>query len=138
MVDTLSIALSGLTAHKQRLATAAGNIANVSTAGTVPDNANSTASASTSTVYQPLQTNFIAMEAGGGVATTVTPRANGYSLVYDPENSYANSEGLYAVPNVDFAQEFVDITLSKHGFKANLAVIKVYDHMMEEALDTLV
>lgn len=136
MTDALSIALSGLTAQKQRLATAAGNIANVSTAGTVPGNANSSV-VPASTVYQPLQTNFIAMEAGG-VTTTVTMRENGYSLVYDLENNYANSEGFYAVPNIDYATELIDINISKQSFKANLAVIRVYDHMMEEALDKLV
>jgi flagellar basal-body rod protein FlgC len=134
MTDAISIALSGLTAQKQRLAATASNIANVSTAGAVPG-AN-TSSPAAPTVYKPLKTTFVSQE-GGGVRADVRADENAYSLVYDPQSAYANSDGMIAVPNVDLATEVVNATITETVFKANLSVIRTQDEMLGELLDTL-
>ena len=136
-MDALSIALSGLVAQKQRLAATASNIANVSTAGRVPS---ADPSAPASTVYKPLNVSFTSLDVngtGGGVKADVTPDANGYTVVYDPNSIYANQEGLIAAPNVDLATELVNLTETKIAFKANVSVIKTQDQMIGDLLDTL-
>lgn len=67
MLDALSIALSGLTAQKQRLAVTASNVANVSTEG-----------------YKPLEARLssqtIAGEGGAGVTASVGEKAGSDSV----------------------------------------------------------
>lgn len=132
MTDALSIALSGLTAQKQRLAATASNIANASTGGTVPS---ADPSAPASTVYRPLEVNFTSSEAG--VRANVSEKDPGYSVIYDPTSVYANGEGLTAVPNVDLAEEAVNMLETKAAFKASISVIKTQDEMLGELLDTI-
>lgn len=137
MTDAVSIALSGLTAQKQRLAVSASNIANVSTAGSVPS---ADPSAPASTVYRPLQANLTSVNIqgeGAGVKAEISEKQNPYSVIYDPTNFYANNEGLIAVPNVDLAEEIVKTMETKNAFKATLSVIKTEDEMMGDLLDIL-
>ena len=137
MVDALSIALSGLTAQTQRLAATASNIANASTSGSVPS---ADPSAPASTVYQPLRVTFLQQESGGigvGVRAVVTPDPDGYTVIYDPESVYANSEGFIATPSVDYAKEFVNLIETKLAYRANISVIKTYDKMMGDLIDEI-
>ena len=136
-MEAFSIALSGLTAQKQRLAATASNIANVSTAGIIP---RADPSAPVSTVYKPLNVSFTSLEtngAGVGVRADVTPDANGYTIVYDPSSSYANSEGLLAVPDIDLTEQIVNLIETKTAFRANVSVIKTQDEMLGELLNTI-
>jgi flagellar basal-body rod protein FlgC len=135
MVDALSVAVSGLTAQKQKLAVSANNIANATTGGKVPDASNPSAPAST--VYRPLIARTVSL-GGGGVMVDITEKEPGYMAVFDPNNPDANDMGLIAVPNVDYAEEFVKILETKNAFKANVAVIKAQDEMTREMLDELV
>lgn len=133
MTDALSIALSGLRAQTTRLAATASNIANASTSGTVP---NADPSAPASTVYTPVTVDF-SSQAGGGVSAQVRPDPNAYSVIYDPSSGYANADGLVAVPDVDLAQEAVNLLETKALYKANLSVIKTQDQMLGDLLDTI-
>lgn len=136
MVDAVSIALSGLTAQKQRLGVSATNIANMSTGGVVPENGQ------VSTVYRPLQVNTQSVTfengEGAGVQASVSEKNNPYSVVYDPNSVYANEEGLVAAPNVDLAEESVNLLMTKTAYKANIAVMKTADEMTQSLLDELV
>lgn len=134
MVDAISIALTGLTAQKQRLSASASNIANVLTSGKVPEAGGS------STVYRPLRTQLTPLQSDGqgtGVRADVTSDENGYTVVFDPTSVYANSAGEIAVPNVDLNTEMVNITETKMAFKADLSVIKVAKEMDQALLDIL-
>lgn len=134
MTDALSIALSGLTAQKQRLAATASNIANVSTTGPVPGAA-PPAAASTA-VYLPLQTTFSSLPQGG-VEAFVRPDPNGYSVYHDPSSAHADAAGMVAAPDIDLAREAVTMLETKAAFKANLGVVKTQDEMMRDLLDVL-
>lgn len=133
MTDALSIALSGLRAQTTRLAATASNIANASTAGAVPS---ADPSAPASTVYTPVTVDF-SSQAGGGVSAQVRPDPNAYSVIYDPSSVHANAEGLVAVPDVDLAEQLVNLIETKALFKANVSVIKTQDEMLGDLLDTI-
>jgi len=133
MMDAVSIAVSGLTAQKQRLGATASNIANISTTGRVPG---ADPSAPASTVYKPLRTTLTSL-GGGGVQATVTPDENGYSVYYDPSSPQADENGLVAAPDIDLAAESVDLIETKAAFKANLGVLKVQEEMQDSLLDVL-
>lgn len=135
MTTIFPIALSGLAAQGKKAAVAAGNIANATTSGPVPSAQNG----GKSTVYKPLQVNMTALsaEAGGGVMASVTERANGISQAYAPESSDANAAGMIAVPNIDLANEIIDLKMAETMFKANIKALKTQDDMLGELLDTL-
>jgi flagellar basal-body rod protein FlgC len=133
MTDVLAIALSGLNAQQKRLLAAASNIAHATSSGPVPEEKQGE---SVSSVYKPLGVSLTAL-ASGGVYSEITENKTGYSLSYDPSHVYANIEGYIARPNVDLAQETVDVMVSKTLFKANLSVIKTEREMQEDLLDIL-
>lgn len=139
LTPALSNALSGLNAQKMRLNTTASNVANVSTGGAVPGSPEAAAGAPT--VYKPLQVNMTSQTLqngqGAGVSANVTEIENGFSLSYDPDALGANAEGLVAVPNVDLAQEAVNLIETKALFKANVAVIRTQEEMLGSLLDTI-
>lgn len=139
MISALSNALSGLAAQSKRLNATASNVANVSTGGAVPNSPEAAAGAPT--VYKPLQVTMTSQTLpngqGAGVLSNVTEIENGYSLSYDPDALGANSEGLVAVPNVDLAQEAVNLIETKALFKANAAVIRTQEDMLGSLLDTV-
>ncbi len=133
MTDAFSIAVSGLRAQSTRLAATASNIANASTSGTVPG---SDPSAPASTLYTPVTVDFSA-QAGGGVSAQVRPDPNAYSVIYDPSSVHADGNGLVAVPDVDLAEQAVNLLESKALYKANVSVIKVQDELLGDLLDTI-
>lgn len=133
MTDALSIALSGLRAQGSRLAATASNIANATTGGAVPS---ADPSAPASTLYTPVTVDF-SSQAGGGVSAQVRPDPNAYSVIYDPSSVHANAEGLVAVPDVDLAEQAVNLINTKALFKANISVIKTQDEMLGDLLDTI-
>lgn len=139
LTPALSNALSGLNAQKLRLNATASNVANVSSGGAVPGSAEAAAGATT--VYRPLQVNITSQTLpdgqGAGVSANVTEIENGFSLSYDPAGVGANAEGFVAVPNVDLAQEAVNLIETKALFKANAAVIRTQEEMLGNLLDTL-
>lgn len=138
MMDVLSIALSGLSAQKQRLAVSASNIANASTSGTVPEDSSSEPA---STVYRALETNLstqaLLSGQGVGVVSNITEKEQPYALSYDPSSIYANADGLIAVPNVDFEEEIINVMLSEIAYKANIAVIKTEKELSGALLDVM-
>ena len=45
-------------------------------------------------------------------------------LVYDPGHADANAEGMVAMPDINMAEEMVDLITASRAFEANLAVVK--------------
>lgn len=133
MVDAISTALSGMNAQKVRLQASASNIANISTAGGVPGSI--TAPAAAPAVYKPLTATLTSQEDGGVIASLVE-KENAYSTVSDPSSPYADANGNIAVPNVDLAEEAVNLVETKAAFKANAAVLRAQEEMSEELLKT--
>ncbi len=137
--DALSIALSGLTAQKQRLNATASNVANLLSKGAAPDSPEAAAGAPT--VYKPLQVNLssqvLANGQGAGVRGNITEIENPFSLSYDPQAIGANAEGFVAVPNINLDAEITDLLVTKTLFKANAAVIKTQNELSGQLLDIL-
>lgn len=133
MVDAISTALSGLNAQKVRLSASASNIANISTVGRVPGSV--TAPTAAPAVYKPLTATLTSQEDGGVIASLIE-KDNAYSVVSDPSSPFADAEGNIAVPNVDLAEEAVNLITTKAAFKANAAVLRAQEEMSEELLKT--
>lgn len=126
MINTISIALSGLNAATNKLNASASNVANVTTAGSLEDGKQAP--------YDALTTTQTAQE-NGGVRSDVVSAGRPFVPTFDPDSPFANSEGLIGSPNVDLAEEAVNFTLAELTYKANIATLKTADEMSEELLN---
>lgn len=124
-----TIAVSGLNAASLRLQVAADNIANSLSDGPMPGAANAAAFPA---AYTPLQVNQSDV-VGGGTSATVSQVSPATVSTFDPAAPFADSNGLVASPNVDPANEIVQLMLARYSYAANAHVMRT-DAQMSAAL----
>ena len=146
-MSILSIATSGLSAASLRLNVAASNIANISTTGPLPASGGSGISAGAGSsgiaptfpaAYVPLRVDQVSQSSGstpGGTIATVSTVSPSFTAQSDPSAPFANQDGLVAAPNVDLANEFVQLAVAKYSFIANAKVIQAYSETEDALLD---
>ena len=124
-----TIAVSGLSVASLRLQVAASNIANASSDGPLPGTPNPENFPS---AYSALRVNQVDNLAGG-TSATVTNVSPSTVTAYDPSAPYADGRGMVASPNVDLANELVQVLLARFSYAANAKVIRA-DAQMSAAL----
>lgn len=121
MLNAIGIALSGLQAASRKVEASASNIANMQT----PD-------------YEALTTAQTAQSDqnghGQGVSSQNIPKTQPFTPSYAPDSPFANSGGYVNTPNVDLAEEAVNMSMAEATYKANVAVLKTVDEMTGEML----
>lgn len=121
MLNAIGIALSGLQAASRKVEASASNIANMQTAN-----------------YEPLTTSQTAQSDQNGNAQGVIsqniPKTNAFTPSYAPDSPFANTQGYVNTPNVDLAEEAVNMSIAEATYKANVAVLKTVDEMTNEML----
>ena len=128
MIGAISTALTGLFAASKRVEASANNIANASSAGSLdPESATQP--------YQALTTVQTSIESGGTSAANI-PKKPGFVNAYAPDSPFANAAGEVGVPNVDLAEEAVNLKLAEISYKANVSVLKTAGEMSDELLNT--
>ncbi len=132
MINAIHIALSGLTAASRKVEASASNIANVSTAGAL-DPADGPAPYNALTTTQ----STITGENGesSGVRADVVPTNRPFVPAYDPDSPFANADGLIGAPNVDLAEEIVNMQIASNTYKANVKTIQVASDMQDALLN---
>ncbi len=125
MINTISIALSGLNAATTQLNASASNIANLQTVGSLNGNPSP---------YTPLETQQTAQGAGG-VAAENAPRNQPFVPAFDPNSPFADENGVIGVPNVNLAEEAVNINLAEIAYKANIKVLETVSELSDELLN---
>lgn len=128
MANSITIALSGLNAASSKIAATATNIANANTSGAREGTDGPKA-------YTPV--DIIEISQKDGVKTEAVARDPATSLAYDPNSSFADSEGLVEAPNVDYGTEIVTAKLAALAYKANASVIKIASEMEQELLNRI-
>ncbi len=133
MLGPIGIALSGLTAASKKVEASASNIANLQTVGSLEDGKQKP--------YTPLTTQQTAVTDGNGnglgVTSNFVPKGTPYYSAYSPDSPFANAEGIIGVPNVDLAEEAVNLQMARTTYKANAAVLRVADDLSDELLRVL-
>ena len=122
------IAVSGLSVASLRLQVAAGNIANASSDGPLPGTPNPE---NFPPAYSALRVNQVD-NLGGGTSATVADVSPSIVATYDPSAPYAD-RGMVASPNVDLANELVQMLIARFSYAANAHVIQA-DAQMSAAL----
>ncbi len=130
MINAIQTALSGLNAASKKIEAGASNIANLTTAGSLDDPDNAPYSAVTT-----IQENVTDSEGNGiGVKSGIIPKDTPFVPAYSPDSPFANADGLVGVPNVNLAEEAVNISIAEATYKANLKVIETASELSDELL----
>ena len=124
-----TIAVSGLSVASLRLQVAASNIANARSDGPLPGTPNPESFPS---AYSALRVNQVD-NFGGGTSATVTNVLPSTVATYEPTAPYADGRGMVASPNIDLANELVQVLLARFSYAANAQVIRA-DAQMSGAL----
>jgi flagellar basal-body rod protein FlgC len=61
---------------------------------------------------------------GGGTSATATNVSPSAVAKYDPSAPYADGRGMVASPNVDLANELVQVLIARFTYAANAQVIR--------------
>lgn len=73
---------------------------------------------------------------GGGVRVTrVVESEEPFVPVYDPSHPDANEEGYVMMPNVNTAEEMIDLMAASRAYEANLTAFNVVKSMALKALE---
>jgi flagellar basal-body rod protein FlgC len=124
-----TIALSGLNAASLRLLVASINIANSLSDGPLPGVPNPE---NFSAAYTPLRVNQTDV-VGGGTSATVSAISPATVPAFDPTAPFANNDGFVASPNIDLANEVIQLLIARSNYAANAQVIRA-DAQMSAAL----
>ncbi len=127
MSTSSGIAVSGLRAQWRRLDALANNIANARTTRSADGEAYRRKDIVFSEVGEPC----------GGVRTEVFEDPSAYRLEHDPKHPDARADGMVEMPNVDLAEEQVNLMYTQQAFLVNLAVLRTDQQMHEAFLDIL-
>jgi len=132
MINAIQIALSGLMASSRKVEAGASNIANVSTAGAL-DPADGPAPYNALTTTQSTITGAEGQSLG--VRADVVPTNRPFVPAYDPDSPFANADGLIGAPNVNLAEEIVNMQIASNTYKANVKTIQIASDMQDALLD---
>ncbi len=131
MINSISIATSGLLASAKRADIAAQNIVNADTVGAISSTKGQNSG------YTP-QDALTLSQTGGTVEAVSLNRSPPFVLSYEPNSPLANSDGLVNAPNVSTDEELITLKQAENAYKANAISLKTGQEMEEtltKALD---
>ncbi len=73
--------------------------------------------------------------AGGGITTQVVEDLNPGRSEYDPSHPDADAQGYVVRPNVEIANELVDLMIVRRVHEANVSVFQAAKAMLRRALE---
>ena len=116
LFDAMSIAGSGMLAHRKWLDAVSDNISNINTA--------------TSTDKSAFKERYIEAQAvdygsgEGGVRVAKAEFGSGEGrVVYEPKNPLADKDGYVRYPDIDLGDQMAQLIMAQRGYQANLSVI---------------
>jgi flagellar basal-body rod protein FlgC len=140
-LDALNTSASGLSAQRLRMNLISGNLANVSTTRT-PEGG----------PYRRKDAVFAAVPAARSFQDELAARGGTEDLVavravrvvedqreplrkYDPQHPDADAEGFVDLPNINSAEEMVNLISASRSYEANIAAVRATKNMIQRALE---
>jgi flagellar basal-body rod protein FlgC len=116
LFDAVSIAGSGMLAHRKWLDAVSDNISNINTASRTSDDA-----------FKERMVSVQAVEYGqgdGGVQVSGVSFGCGEGrIVYEPNNPLADENGNVKYPDIDLGDQMAELMMAQRGYQANATVI---------------
>lgn len=129
----LQINASGLSLERMKLDVASTNIANVNTTRTAEGGPYKEKKVEFSENLRQAQgTNKIT---SAGVKVTNIAEDNTTKLTYDPTNPDADANGYVEMPNVNMADEMVDMIQAMRTYEANVSSTEANKNILKKALE---
>jgi flagellar basal-body rod protein FlgC len=128
LLNIFNIAGSAMSAQSQRLNTVASNLANAESA-TGPDGQ----------AYRAKQVEFMAVPMGGakdaGVKVSkVIEDSAPPKMIYNPNHPNADANGFVAMPNVNVAEEMVNMLSASRSYQNNVDTLNAAKSMLLKTL----
>ncbi len=126
--STVDIAISGLRAHSKQIEVISSNVANARTTNV-----------GNGKPYRRYEAIFKAEDDGiGGVSLDkIFKDMSDFPRIFDPGNPKADEHGYVSMPNVNLPIEMMNLTIATRAYKANAAILKRYQQMVETTLELL-
>jgi flagellar basal-body rod protein FlgC len=117
LFDAMSIAGSGMLAHRKWLDAVSDNISNINTASRTSEDA-----------FKKRMVSVQAVDYGkgdGGVQVAGVAFGSGEGrVVYEPDNPLADENGNVRYPDIDLGDQMAELMMAQRGYQANVAVIE--------------
>jgi flagellar basal-body rod protein FlgC len=116
LFDAMSIAGSGMLAHRKWLDAVSDNISNINTASRTSEDA-----------FKERMVDVQAVDYGsgdGGVRVAGVQFGSGEGrIVNEPDNPLADADGNVKYPDIDLGDQMAELMMAQRGYQANAAVI---------------
>jgi flagellar basal-body rod protein FlgC len=116
LFDAMSIAGSGMMAHRKWLDAVSDNISNINTASRTSEDA-----------FKERMVDVQAVDYGsgdGGVRVAGVQFGSGEGrIVNEPDNPLADADGNVKYPDIDLGDQMAELMMAQRGYQANAAVI---------------
>lgn len=138
-LNSLNIAGSALTAERVRTDIIMQNLANIDTTMTpegTPYRRQQVVFEERGLSFQKTLDNEAYKLNGGGVRVAkIVENQSDFTPVYDPTHPHADENGYVMKPNVNRAEETVDLMAATRAYESNLTALKVVQNMAMKALE---
>jgi flagellar basal-body rod protein FlgC len=135
-LTSLDVSASALTAQRMRMDVISENIANADTTRT--ENGGPYRRRVTMLAEQPMTFSAALKQAttgGGVVVSQIVEDQSDFEYEYDPDHPDANEYGYVAKPNVDTAEEIIDMMSATRSYEANVTALNATKSMAMKALE---
>ena len=124
----VDIAISGLRAQHKQMEVISSNVANARTTD-----------AGKGEPYRRLEAIFKTDgdDIGGVSLDEIVKDMSDFDRILDPGNPNADEQGYVTMPNVSLPKEMINLNIAMRAYKANAAILKRYQAMVETALELL-
>jgi flagellar basal-body rod protein FlgC len=129
--DAFAVSGSGMTAQRLRLDLIAGNLANVHSTRTPQGGPYRRQFP----VFAQHLANTGAFSGAGVVVEAILQDQSQPQKVLDPGHPDADAEGYVSYPNINVADEMVDMILANRAYQANATVFETSKDLAEKALE---
>ena len=129
IIPSSHITASGLNAERTRMEAVAENIANANTTKGADGNPYQRKMVTFQSLVNP-----ITGDSQGVRVSEFTRDQTPGPMVHNPSHPHADENGMVSMPNVDLANEMVDLVSSSRTYEANLAVMRNARNMANQAL----
>ena len=75
------------------------------------------------------------LQSGGVRVTEIVENENPFIPVYDPSHPDANEEGYVMYPNVNTAEEVIDLMAAQRAYETNVTAFNIVKSLAQKALE---